>query len=489
MSSPKEHSPSIRQYWIRFADWVWAGQDTYDRNPGWLQQLLRIFFIVCREFKRDSITLRASALTFTVVLALVPMLALGTAVLKGLGAGDQMRQAAYRFIEQVDQPEKTDSAPQISTGKVSGQVSEETTVAIQPDDADKGTGEQKTLTLHLRKAVDQIFNYVDRTDFAALGAFGILGLVLAVVSVLNSIEHAMNAIWQADSGRPIGRKIIDYLALMLLLPLSVNLALATEASLHSPKIKAWLHTLLPVAWMGEFFFKMLPIIALIATFTLLFQFLPNVRVKFIPALAGGIFGGISWLLVQTLYVKMQVGVARYNAIYGSFATLPLFLLWLQLAWVIFLTGAETAFAAQCWPRYTWQQIPLSPASRMALAFDLLQAIYADFHTRAASDRLSLAKQLKQPESNIRQVLDDLRNGGFIYGISGKHERYVPAAPQEDIMSSELVDHFFGQEEEIVRTSEAARNALAGAHNFLKDYPIVNASRMTNKAIDDGPEHE
>lgn len=474
MTSGPRKSSFIGRHLHLFFEWVWSDTDIHDRKTDWRRQLFRIFFIICREFKRDSITLRASALTFAVVLSLVPMLALGTAVLKGLGAGDQMRQAAYRFIEQidaVDQPPATVVDQPSTTGHEEIPPTD-TTVIPADNPAPKKDAPKKDMTTHLRDAVDQIFNYVDRTDFKALGAFGVFGLVLAVISVLGSIEQAMNAIWQADSGRPFGRKIIDYLALLFLLPLSINLALATEASLHSPKIKTWMYTLLPIAGMGEFLFKMLPIFAVIATFSLLYQFLPNVRVKFIPALAGGIFGGISWLLVQILYVKMQVGVARYNAIYGSFATLPLFLLWLQLAWVIFLTGAETAFAVQCWQHYSWRQTVLSPASRLALAFDLLQTIYNDFHGRRASDRPNLARQLQQPEATVAQVLEDLRQGGFIYMVTGKFEQYVPAAPEEDVSSSELIDHFFGRQDDIVQTSEAAINALSGARHFVKDFNIA-----------------
>ncbi|MDX1776191.1 MAG: YihY/virulence factor BrkB family protein [Desulfobulbales bacterium] len=472
----------ISRKWQIFCDWVWQtphrGEDLWIR---FLRAFLRIIFIVVRESREDRITLRASALTFTVVLSLVPMLALGTAVLKGLGAGHQMRQAAYTFIEQF--------APEIpaetSTSGVPSQVIERQTPTAPPVEAANGSmvlEEVKPagLNSHLQRAVDQIFDYVDRTDFTTLGTFGIIGLVLAVLGLLGSIEQSMNAVWQTTAGRAMGRKIIDYMALMILLPISVNLALATAATLQSPALQQHIQNILPMLWLERFFLKALPLVILVITFSLLYQFLPNTRVGFIPALAGGLFGGITWFWVQIIYVKLQIGVAKYNAIYGSFATLPLFLLWIYIAWIVFLLGAEVAFAMQSWRQFQWQKLTLTPAARLAMAFDIMESALADYGARNLTDRKSLAQHLNQPEKKIGIILNDLVEGGLLRRVEGKLESYVPAGPLNKLKPSEIMDIVLGRDIPDVKGCDLARQALQAARKSLDNYTI-NCEEITENS--------
>ncbi len=444
--------------------WVWSTPGSDEQKLlKLLRIVIRIHLIVFQEFQRDVITLRASALTFTVVLSLVPMLALGTAVLKGLGAGDQMREVAYKFIDQLELSVAKESGEQITSA--AGSVP-----ALQPD-TDTATATEpapKGLTVHLRKAVDQIFDYVDRTNFATLGAFGILGLVVAAIFVLGSIEQAMNAIWQAESSRPIGRKIMDYLALMILLPVSINTVMAAMATLQSQALLVRLQGMLPVIWLGPLLLNMIPIVILVATFTILYRFLPNTKVNISSALIGGVCGGIGWLLIQVIYIKLQIGVARYNAIYGSFATLPLFLIWMQMGWVVFLAGAEMAFAVQIWRSYLWKGTMLSPSTRLALAFDIMETTLADFHERRVTDRTSLTQRLQQPDAYVVSVLKSLLSKGLLRGVDGEKDRFVPAAPAEEINPEEIVDLIYGTEVPPSPGGHMAKEGLKAAKSVLAE---------------------
>ena len=449
--------------------WVWSTPEPDEQQ--WLKvirMVIRIHLIVFQEFQRDLITLRASALTFIVVLSLVPMLALGTAVLKGLGAGDQMREAAYKFIDQLE----------LSVAKESGGgiTSAAGPVPAPKPDTDTATAAepaQKGLTVHLRKAVDQVFDYVDRTNFATLGAFGILGLVIAAIFVLGSIEQAMNAIWQAESSRPIGRKIMDYLALMILLPVSINTVMATMATLQSQALLVRLQGILPATWMGPLLLNMVPIALLVATFTILYRFLPNTKVNISSALIGGVCGGLGWLLIQVIYIKLQIGVARYNAIYGSFATLPLFLVWMQTGWVVFLAGAEMAFAVQVWRSYLWKGTMLSPSTRLALAFDIMETTLVDFHERRVTDRTSLTRRLKQPDACVVSVLESLLNKGLLRGVDGEKDRFVPAAPAEEINPAEIVDLIYGTEVPLSPGGHMAKEGLKAARSVLAEKKMIH----------------
>ena len=451
----------IQQKWKSFKDWIWHYSAPNDQlGARILRCACRIIFIVTREAQEDKITLRASALTFTVVLSLVPMLALGTAVLKGLGAGDQMRVAAYTFIQQFESAaENLDFVPDQNKPPS----------AEEPESTDQTTEKESQsgdLTGHLQKAVDQIFDYVDRTNFATLGTIGILGMILAALGVLGSIEQSMNAIWQTSRGRALGRKIIDYMALMILLPISVNLALATSTTLQSTILYTRIQEILPIVMFG-FFLKLLPILILIITFVLLYRFIPNTRVEFIPALAGGIFGGVSWYLVQILYIKMQIGVAKYNAIYGSFATLPLFFLWIYVAWVVFLLGAEVAFAFQSWKQYQWDKLKLSPVVRLAMAFDIMETALNDFTKRNVTSKPLLARHLGQPDSAVGVIVDELVDGGMLRRVSGKLEGYVPAAPSAQLKPVEIMNIIFGKDiPEVLKGCGLANKALKAARQSL-----------------------
>jgi membrane protein len=495
----------ISQGWEHFCGWVWhIPQKDESFALGFLRGFLRIIFIVFRESQNDRVTLRASALTFTVVLSLVPMLALGTAVLKGLGAGDQMRQAAYSFIEQFDTessepdlPAEIVSEPDIPAEIVSEpdiqEIQNQKNSQTQPrnnksnkQEITPAESQPQGLTSHLQRAVDQIFDYVDRTDFTTLGTFGVLGMILAALGVLGSIERSMNAIWQTATGRAFGRKIIDYMALMILLPLSVNLALGASTLVQSSALYAYIQNVLPVLWVQKLLLRALPIGLLVITFSLLYQFLPNTRVGYLPAFGGGIFGGLAWFWVQVLYVKMQIGVAKYNAIYGSFATLPLFFLWIYIAWVIFLLGAEFSFAFQTWRQYQWKNILITPSARLAMAFDIMDATLDDYGNRKITDRKSLAEVLNQTEKTVGIIVNDLVYGGLLLRVDGKLEGYVPAAPLDDLKPSEIMDIILGKDLPDVKGCDLAGKALQAARDSLDRYNIIcqEAAHKNNHTPED-----
>lgn len=468
-----EKNGGISRRLTALKEWLWrqpAADEPWQHIP--IRAALRIALLFFLKFHQDRITLRASALTFTIVLSLVPTLALGTAVLKGLGAGNQARQAAHRLIDRLEMPGEvgTESSRVLPTPLLLEETpTEETPPAADAIPKPEGVPLPSGLSNHLQRAVDQIFDYVDKTDFAALGAFGVIGLVLAVMIVLGSIESSMNTIWMAESDRPLGRRFMDYLGLMIVLPLAVNLALAAEAAIRSPALFARAQQLLPISGLEGVFLHILPLFLLVATFSTLYRFLPNTRVYWLPAIVGGLFGAVLWLVVQGIYITLQVGVARYNAIYGSFATLPLFLLWLQLCWIIFLAGAEMAFACQFWRSHTPDAHRLSPAARLALAFNIMDAALAHFRKRQVVSLKTLARQLRQPEYTVNSLLRKMTSGGLLLWVEGKKEGgYVPASPGEEIDPGEVVDLILGSDlppslenHLACQALRAARQAVAG----------------------------
>lgn len=443
----------------------WPWRDSRQDDPkliGLLRAGFRMAFIFVREFQRDSIPLRASALTFTIVLSLVPILALGTAVLKGLGSGDEMRQTAYRFLDQLDS----------GGAGIAGGGSEP---MVAPTDGKAGARPtEQQMSGHLRRATDQIFAAVDRTNFSALGAFGVLGLLLGVLGVLVSIETALNNIWQAKKGRPLSRRLMDSLACTILLPLSINLAFATGAVLHNQSLLRMIHNTASLAWLSGTLIRFLPFVLLIATFTVLYRFLPNTQVRFWPAFVGGLVGGISWVVVQTLYVSTQIAVVRFNAIYGSFATIPLFLLWLYLAWIVFLAGAEAAFVVQVWRHYDWLDEDATPIKRLSLAFRVLQAMAEDGRARRVSSPETLMLTLSAPcQTDILTVLALLEQGKLVRQVADK-AGYLLAGPIDTIKAKEVLLLILGNPTDH-QTHPLAREAILAAANHLSDHGLRSAN--------------
>jgi membrane protein len=449
------------------AAWIWAVSIDEDRGfRNFIRGLLRVNIIVFQEFIRDNIPLRASALTFIVILSMVPILALGTAVLKGLGKGDELRQAAQAFIVHIESSANSRMAksidPDIGLDELDGK-----TLAQRPKPED-------SLSEHLNRAVTVVFDYADKTNFAALGAVGTLFLLLAVFMVLLSIEQTVNDIWQTSSGRSPTRKIRDYLVLITIMPLAINFGVAISAALHNKKLLAIFQTWLP--GIGLQLLSLLPFFALIATFTFLYGFLPNTKVRFTAALTGGVVGGTIWLLIQALYFKLQIGVVNYNAIYGSFATLPLFLVWIYVSWMVFLAGAEVSFAVQIWRRYLRKKLSLKPIERLGLAFEIIAAVAANYHLKKITTRDNLVLALKQPDAFIKELLDTLSGAGFLrYVEKDDGSGFVPAAPLSELKTLEIGELILGELPNPIIKGNPAIKAFAAVRKSLADQKIPSGN--------------
>ena len=428
---------------------------------------VRILLIMFHEFFRTHIAIRASALTFSIILSLVPMLALSTSVLKGLGSADQLRQAAVRFIDQLDpqiEPysEQPGSLPNPDTPSASEPVP---TIPALTDTKVAAN----SLTVHLHHAVDVLFDYVERTNFAALGLVGVIGLIIVVLFVLSTIEDAMNAIWHTHKGRSFFRRIMDYLALLILLPISLNIALAAEAVLLNKTIMAHIYSLFPVTWITAALIKLVPFLFIVITLLFMYLFFPHVKVKTSAAFSGALFAATCWFIMQKLYIVLQVGVANYNAIYGSFATVPLFLIWLQVGWTFILLGASLAHASQYHETYDFQGGQLSPQRQLQNAFDLLRLVYEDFAQRRLTSMSQMGRRIPNSrQADLETVAEKLIAGRLLCLVEEQgEENLIPASPKEKVSGGEVVSLLFGDEPLHSFGGKLSVAALEGARQSLQ----------------------
>ena len=356
-----------------------------------LLKLAQICGLVARDFYKDQCLLQASALTYTTLLSIVPLLALMFAVLKGFG------------VQNIIEPLILERLMVGSEGMVA-----------------------------------QIMTYIDNTNFGRLGAVGLVLLLATVLTLLINIESSFNHIWGVQESRNLLRCFTDYLSVVLISPLLLLAAISMTTTLRNQDL---VQQMLETAFVGEavlFGFKLLPFVAMWAAFTFLYIFMTNTRVSFSAALVGGVFGGTLWLLVQWIYVGFQVGVTRYNAIYGTMAALPIFMVWIYVSWVCVLLGLELS--------YTWQNLgslrreagmgEVSYASREFVGLSLLLLIAEDFYLGARPrSREDLAEELDLPPRLTQRVLGDLVRLGFLSEIrDGKRDvaSYQPGREPETL---------------------------------------------------------
>jgi len=431
----------------KFENWLWPN-NFHELSGGQrcFRQIFRFLFILFAEFRRDRINLRAAALTYSVVLSLVPMLALSTAILKGMGAGDQMHKAAYQLIDNLSSstshlPTTIKKSPNSQSMPAQNQSTEP---AITPAQVPEATPDNtikpefnKDFSAHLYGAVDKIFDYVNRTNFAALGIIGTFLLLITVLIVINGIEEALNAIWQVDKSRSPGRKFMNYMALIIVCPLTINLGIGATTMLNTPAIAVHLDKFFPIAWVHGVLFKLIPIALLTTTFVICYYFLPNLKIRAKAAWCGGLAGALGLIALQKIFILLQVGVANYNAIYGSFATVPLFLLWIHSTWLVFLLGAEVAFTSQHFENYHIKGRYLPPGPEMALTFDLINEIYKYFEQRQAATLKELTTATLESAIAVEKLLKRLVKAGLISATENQPPTYLPSTPAERFKAEEI----------------------------------------------------
>jgi membrane protein len=393
--------------------------------------------LVVRDFIADHCLLRASALTFASVLAIVPLLALMFALLKGFGVQNRLEPLILEHI------------------------------AVGSD-----------------QIVSQIVAYIDNTNVGRLGMVGLATLLLTVLALLSNIEKSFNAVWGVEETRSLFRRFADYFSVVTIGPLLILSAISMTSSLQSTALVEALKNYSYVGDLVLFLFKILPFLGMWIAFTALYIFMPNTRVRVSTAFAGGVIGGSLWQLAQFGYVHFQVGVSKYNAIYGTMAALPIFMIWIYLSWLIVLLGLEVSYTLQNLGALR-QQIRETSFNqvgheKVALAVVLLTAKI--FHRGEKPWSLErIVSYLQYPPRLVRGEVIRLKNMGFLSQISedGDDEfAYQPGRspqtlPMYELLRSlrhdgpEVIGDEGVEEQRIVgdlqeRLEAAEREVLAGA---------------------------
>lgn len=415
----------------------------------WLMNVFKALFLSIRFFVTDHIMEKASALTYYTLLAIVPTVALLVGLANGFGLQNLIHSSLDGMLP--GQPEVVDYIMQFAT------------------------------------------RYLDHTKSGVVMGIGIVMLLYVIYSLIGNVEMVLNRIWQQKTGRTTLRKITDYLSIMILVPTFL---------LISSGVQIFLKTYFTTGIYDHELSKMLlrslqwtPYILAILALTFVYIVIPHAKVRFKNAFVAACIAGSAYMFFQGLFISGQIWVSKYNAIYGSFAALPLLLIWIQMAWVICLYGAELSYASQNIQNFNFEKDTenISRQYRDFLSVLMAAAVYRQFgQQQPAPTTEEICRQLHMPsklagsiiselaeQGIIRETYDNLRKSDQHTWIPGRDiSTYSVASLIEEICTSGITDFkyeytkSFNPEWTTIQNMYAASRE-AGQSHLLKDVAVEN----------------
>lgn len=373
---------------------IWRVQlKSYPRSKSFFLRHLRIIVLAVRGFDEDKCKFRASALTFYSLLSVVPVIAMMFGVAKGFGLEKRVEAELLQNIKGQEEIAK--------------------------------------------KIIDFANSLLENTSGGFIAGIGVVFLFWTIIKVLSNIEDSFNDIWGVKTPRSIGRKFTDYLSMMLVCPFLLVMASSATVVISS-QVQVIIQKFSVFKAFGPlilFLLRLLPYCTIWITFTFVFIFMPNTKVKLKSGLLAGVIAGTIFQLVQWIYINFQIGAAKYGAIYGSFAALPLFLLWLQISWLVILFGAELSFAHQNVETYEFEQDCLSASYSFKKRLSLLitHLLITNFcKAEPPWDAAKISHALEIPIRLVRQILFELVESGILSEVKKDDKKDVAYQPAIDV---------------------------------------------------------
>jgi membrane protein len=393
-----------------------------DLNPikrVWLN-LLRVVYVMIREFAAGQLSLRAMSLVFTTLLSLVPLIAVAFSVLKAFGVHNQMEPVLLSMLEPLGA-----RGPEITSN---------------------------------------IIGFVQNVKVGVLGSVGLAMLFYTIIALVQKVESAFNFVWRVKRARSMMRRFTDYLSVVIIGPVLVFAALGLAATVLNHSVITRMSEIEPFGTLLIIATKMLPYIMITLAFTFFYKFIPNTRVKMAPALIGAAVAGGLWITIGSLFASFVASSSNYTAIYSSFAILFFFMIWLYLAWFIMLTGAQVAFYMQH-PKLVklgGKPMTLSPRMRESEGLWLMTLITRRFCQKLPPYTVQELEELSGLTNNaIQEILYQMEQRGLVIEAAGESTAYVPGQDVSQILVTTVLH--------CLRTAE--ENDTFTIKN-LKD-PVVN----------------
>lgn len=353
----------------------------------WALLLFKRIYITVDHFVNNNLSSYASALTYNTTLAVVPVLAIIFAIARGFGF-DNIIESRLRIALDSFSPDMT----------------------------------QTVLTF--------VESYLQHTKSGVFLGVGILLLFYTLVNLTMNIETAFNTVWQVTNTRNIYRRITDYISVFLLLPILMILTNGVNVVLLT--LESWLDMYFSMGSTFHVVVVMLPFFISSLVFVLLYKLMPNTHVRWKACVGPGIIAGLLFQGLEYFYIHYQIKLSSYNAIYGSFAAIPLLLIFLQFTWYICLIGCQLSYANQMVQEYAFERSTRSMSRRFrdTLSLLLVSHVAKKFATgeRPLSQH-SLSRATRLPETLVTVLLEELVSVGVLavtHNNSGTEMLYIPA---------------------------------------------------------------
>lgn len=340
---------------------------------GFFVKSLAVLLAVIRDLAFGQLTLRATSLVYTTLLSIVPMLALTFSVSTAFGVRGQIEPALARFMEPL------------------------------------GPRGQEITT--------NIMNFINNMNVGVLGSVGLGMLLFTAVSTILKIEASINTIWHVKQMRSISQRISGYLCILLLGPILVFSALGLNATLASSHLVQMIISVEPFGHLAVLAGRLLPYVLVILLFLFLYLFMPNTRVRFLPALTSALVAGVCWQSAGWGFARFVAGSSQYTAIYSSLAIIIIFMIWLYVSWLVVLVGASVGFYMQhteCLMASPGEEPRLSSQSQDQLALAIMQTLgerYLQGSTPLQAGEL--AQRFHTPGYAIDAILEALAARGIV----------------------------------------------------------------------------
>lgn len=387
----------------------------------------RILTLAIKGFRDDQAIIRSSALTYFSLLSIVPLLAMIFGFAKGFGLQDALMKQLHMQFE----------------------------------------GQEAVLD----QAMTFANKLLDNTHGELIAGFGIAFLFYTTLILLNNIEDAFNEIWYVKKQRSIISKFNDYTTILLIGPVLIIIAssfavYATTMITTAAEEVAYIRQVTPLISLG---LKSIPYVLVWLVFSLMYMVMPNTHVNWKAALWAGIISGSAYTIMQYLYIRFQVEVSQYNTIYGSFAALPLFFIWMRISWIIILLGAELSYAIQNahLHEFEYDAKNLSFSNKRLLSLVIVQTAVNRFQEeKRPFTKEQFAQELDLPIRVVNLLIEWLLQSGVLaenITEENKEYAYQPAVDTDRLSIQYVIDKLENLGEgDLALTEEEKVHPLVGS---------------------------
>ncbi|HSN52083.1 MAG TPA: YihY/virulence factor BrkB family protein [Woeseiaceae bacterium] len=381
----------------RLNELIWSDAlEKHGRIGRLVATTMRYLYAVLRDFFSGQITMRAMSLVYTTLLSIVPLLAFSFSVLKGLGIDEKLEAQMYLFLEPLG-----------------------------------ARGIEIT---------DKVMALVYNVNGRVLGGVSLAFFLWTAISMVQKVEESLNYVWYVSESRSFARRFTEYMFVLMVGPLAIVIALGMITALQNQEI---VHYLVENRVVGPLFVatsKLTPYFLVAAVFAFLYWFMPNTRVRAIPAIIGGLAGGFIWASMVVIFTTFLATASARQAVYASFAIAIVTLIWLYLNWLVLLIGAQLAFYVQnpAYLRIGRQEPRLSNTVRERLALNIMLLVGRTFREPLAKLPVqALSDALQIPSLALAPVVADLESRGLL--TANEQGELLPAREMTRIPLREILD--------------------------------------------------